>query len=320
MVKDMLLVDGNNKSVGINLSTERRMHPRAEASLPIRLEVGSHPSASSSNLIGETIDIGEGGLAMTLRHRLMLPSVVSIYLDSIPSCPHIEAKTEVLWSEPYLATRDKGFRYGLRFLNVDIGSLKKFIGEINRKQVGDYLGAVIPDDTKEKIKENYIFEKFDQKQIMKVIDFKPPFLKIEKMVVLAPDGQDLICRWSVGTGILTVDDTKGHYNDTIFLAQCGWLMGSAASIFLAILFPSTSPQVVEVDRIRPSTDRTLWKPSPNGSRFFIETRILKKRLQVVIVNVKITFGDIFMGEVERLKLVLTPKDSIWEAKELMGSK
>ncbi len=93
-------------------------------------------------------------------------------------------------------------------------------------------------------------------------------------------------------------------------------MGSVTSIYLAILFPSTAPQVIEVDSIRPSKDKTLWKPSTMGSRFFIETHILKKKMQMIIVNVRITFGEIFMGEVERLKLFLAPKDSIWRTKEL----
>ena len=299
------------------ISSEKRAHPRINAFFPIHLEVERN-SSTSSNFVGEAMDIGEGGLGLTLSQKLILPSVVSINLNSIPSCPRIQAKTEVLWSNLGSSARDKAVRYGLRFLNVDMDSLRKFIGEINVKQIEDYFGVAVPSYIKEKSRENYLFEKFDKKQIMKVIDFSPPFLKIEKMVVLGFDRQDLSTTRGVGTGILSIDDTKGHYNDTIFLAQCGWLMGSAASVYLAILFPSTAPQVVEVDRIRPSTDRILWKPSPNGSRFFIEICILKKKLQVVIVNVKITFGEIFMGEVEKLKLVLTPKDSIWKAKEIPG--
>ncbi len=299
----------------ISIQSERRVHPRIKVSFPVSLEIRKH-----SSFTGETTDIGEGGLAITLKERLILPSVVSVCLNSVPSCPRIQANTEVLWSDPDSSTGNKAFRYGLRFLGVDIDPLRKFIAEINRKQIEDYFGAPIPAYIKEKFRENYIFEKFDQKQIMKVIEFKPPFLKIEKMVVLGFDKQDFLTTRGVGTGILTLNDTKGHYNDTIFLAQCGWLMGSAASIYLAILYPSTAPQVVEVDCIRPSKNRILWKPSPDGSRFFVETRVLKKKLQVVIVNVRITFGDILMGEVERLKLVLTPKDSIWGAKELGGLK
>lgn len=188
--------------------------------------------------------------------------------------------------------------------------------EVILPNIEEFFGASLPNYIKELCKNNYILEKFNQQQIMEIIDFSRPFLKIEKMIVLGLDRNDILQNISLATGILTTNDTKGHYNDTIFLAECGRLMGSAASIYLAILFSSTAPQVVEVDHIKPSKDRTLWKPSSRGSRFFIETRILKKKLQVIIVNVKITFGDIFMGEVEKLKLVLTPKDSIWEAKEL----
>lgn len=182
--------------------------------------------------------------------------------------------------------------------------------------IEEFFGCALPERIKIICMDGCLLGQFDQKEIMGIIDFVPPFLRIDKMALIGSDRTDILRIRSLASGILTVEDTKGHYNDTVFLAKCGQLMGSAASIYLAILFPSTAPQVIEVDRIRPSDDKTLWKPSPGGSRFFIETVILRKKLHVIIVNVKITFGEIFMGEVEKLKLALTAKDSIWAAKEL----
>jgi len=44
--------------------------------------------------------------------------------------------------------------------------------------------------------------------------------------------------------------------------------------------------------------------------------VLKKKLQLVIVITKITFGNILYGTIEELKLILTDKKSIWAAKEV----
>jgi hypothetical protein len=121
---------------------------------------------------------------------------------------------------------------------------------------------------------------------------------------------------SISIGVINLKDTLGHYNNSIFLAMCGWLMGAAASIHLAALFTECAPQVVEVDHIRPLKDKTLWKPHRKGSHFFVETSVIKRRMGIVIVNVKIFFGNIFMGEVERLKLILLPKGVVNKVKEL----
>jgi len=288
----------------------RRIHPRVKVSLSTSLKIKNSITPPSLDIAAEVLDLSEGGIGLILKESLPINSKVMLNIDSL------SFKTEALlaWSHPTNGQSD--YRCGFSFLNIDLDSLRKVIENVNKQHIEDFLGTSVPNYVKEDAPEIYLFEKFDREQIMKTIDFTPPFLKIEKMVVLGFDRKDILNIKGLGTGILTTNDTKGHYNDTIFLAQCGQLMGSAASIYLAILFPSTAPQVIEVDSIRPSKDKTLWKPSLEGSRFFIETHILKKKMQVVIVNVRITFGEIFMGEVEKLKLILTPKDSIWGAKEL----
>lgn len=186
----------------------------------------------------------------------------------------------------------------------------------NLRHVEDFFSLKIPCCFTEDIQGREFFGQLTQKQIMSIIDFSPPFLKIDKMAVFKKNGEDIISSFSLSTGKVSRDDTAGHYNDTIFLAMCGWIMGSSASVHIAALFPDTSPQVVEVDCIRPTKNRELWIPSERGSSFFVSAEVIKKRMQVILVNVKIFFGDIFMGEVERLKLILTPKDSIWDAKNL----
>lgn len=115
----------------------------------------------------------------------------------------------------------------------------------------NFFGFSFPDAMKESYRNHFVFEKFNQEQIMKVIDFTPPFLKTEKIAVLSTDRGSILNTRSVGMGFVTPKDTFGHYNETIFLAMCGWLMASTASVFLAMLFPTTAPQVVEANGIKP---------------------------------------------------------------------
>ncbi len=53
---------------------------------------------------------------------------------------------------------------------------------------------------------------------MEIIDFTPPFLKIEKIAIFGFDRKNIFQNKSIATGILTIEDVKGHYNDAIFLA------------------------------------------------------------------------------------------------------
>ena len=122
-------------------------------------------------------------------------------------------------------------------------------------------------------------------------------------------------------GFVSTKDTAGHYNETLFLAMCGYLMASSASVHLAMLFPSTAPQVIEANGVKPLTfsdakENQLWKPSKQGTPFFVESRILKKKMQLVVMETKVSFGTIMFGTINELKLVLTPKESIRSTKEI----
>ena len=194
--------------------------------------------------------------------------------------------------------------------------LKGILGEINKRQFEDFFPAPAPDFLKDDFQKNYLFERFNQKQIMKIIDFQPPFLRIDRVAVLGSDRQDMLQIRGIAAGTLTLDDTAGHYNNTLFLAMYGLLVASAAQIYLAMLFPATAPQVIKLDWIKPSRDRILWKPDVKGSRFFIETQIVNKKLQMLVANTRMFSDQYFMGEIKGLKLILTAKDSIQQAKIL----
>lgn len=186
-----------------------------------------------------------------------------------------------------------------------------------------FFGFSLPDALKVNCKEHSVFERLDQEEIMKVIDFTPPFLKTQKIAVLSSDRGSILQTKSLGMGIVTPKDTSGHYNETIFLAMCGWLMASTASVFLAMLFPASAPQVVEANGIKPFSlldeEKGFWKPAPSGTVFFVESVILKKKLQLVAMRTTISFDNILYGVIEELKLMLTPKESIWSARPFPSS-
>ena len=186
------------------------------------------------------------------------------------------------------------------------------------KKVQDFLGIKMPSHICEWLEDRQIVKGFTQEQIMEAIDFTPPFLKIERMVILGMDDDSIIQSKGISIGKMTQQDTEGHYNNTVFLAYCGRLMGQAASSHLGVLFPDTAPQVVKVDRIRPirSSGNIIWKPNKEGSIFIIETIIIKKKLQVIIVDSRVSFGDLVFGIANNATIVLTPKESIYTAKEL----
>lgn len=174
-----------------------------------------------------------------------------------------------------------------------------------------------------KVFENYesiAFNSYSQDQILRSIDFHPPFLKTEKLVIFKEISDYGITNFrSIGMGMVYPNDTKGHYNFTIYLAMCGWLMASTASVHLAIINPKTAPQVVEADKVRPYKglgDYVVIKPRPQGSTFWVETVITKTKLKFVLTVTNIVFGEVLYGTIEALRFMITPKDSIWRAKEI----
>lgn len=183
----------------------------------------------------------------------------------------------------------------------------------------EFFGIPIPVDIKKKNTFEKIYRKLNQKQIMELIDFTPPFLRIDKMIISDVSKDSVLGSTSLGMGVITPQDTTGHYNESIFLAMCGWLMASSASIHIAALFPTKAPQVIEASGVKPlitPENSGIWKPSTNGTTFFVETTIVKKKLQLVVVRTTITFGKILFGTIELLKLILTEKSTLQLIREI----
>lgn len=183
-----------------------------------------------------------------------------------------------------------------------------------------FFGIPLPDHINDELKGRHVLAKLDQSQLMKILDLSPPFLKIQRIIVTSNDSRDILQSKSLGVGVITQADTKGHYNELLSLALCGQLMASTAAIHLAALFPKTAPQAIEVNGIKPHLSVLkaggLWKPSAQGTPFFAESSIVKKKMQLVWVATKISFGKIPYGIIEELKFVLIPGKALSSAAEI----
>ncbi len=226
------------------------------------------------------------------------------------------------WPTPYLDKQSREslirksrsvVRKFLRQIQRDSnnGPLKPVLQEISLTHLESFFGAPIPAQLHHDYQQMRILAELEQKDIMQVLDFKPPFLKVERIVVTDRSGSPHSSR-SLAMGHISEADTRGHYNSSIFLALCGQLMASAVSIHLATLFPNTAPQVIEASGVKPidlSSATTLLRPSKQGATFFVDSQIVRKKLKLIWTASNIYFGSLHYGIIEDLKFILAP-DSI----------
>ena len=188
--------------------------------------------------------------------------------------------------------------------------------ESKSQNLKEFFLKDLPDAFGEYINEPFIA--YDQKDIIKQIDFHPPFLRTEKIAIFK-NNSGIVNYRSLGMGTIFPKDTNGHYNSTIYLAMCGWLMASTSSVHLAYNYPNTAPQVVEADKVKPLKSlegENILKPRLIGTTFWVETVIRKTKMKFVLATARIGFGNILYGTIEDLKFIITPKESIWAAKEV----
>ena len=176
-----------------------------------------------------------------------------------------------------------------------------------------FLGCKLPKVLEEKYKDSTVIAKLNISDIEHIVEFHRPFLKTDKLIIF---GDNFGNSSSIGIGYVYPEDVSGHYNNTIYLALAGKLMPSTATIHLAYFFPQSSPQAVEGNSIRMDKNAFnggLIQPKKDGSIFFVETIIIKKKLNLILVRTNIMFGSAYFGLIEDLRFVLTEKDSIKRA-------
>lgn len=288
---------------------ERRRSPRFQFRNPLIIQsdhLGLH-NAWISN-------ISTNGVGISTDSKLEKGDNVHLSSELGPKKEILSINAVVRWSN---LKNDLNY-YGLEFAGYDEEYVKDILRKVNIDLIEKSIGCKLPEKVKNRYINDWIHTTYKNKDISKIIDFEEPFLKINRVVVFDSFKKGKFEQIkSLSVGKMYLDDVQGHYNNTIFLAKCGQLMGQAASILIGALNPDTAPQVVEVDRIKPIlSEEYLWQPRSEGSYFFVESEIIRKKMHVYIVNVHVSFGDILMGKVEGLKLLLTPRNSIWSAKEL----
>lgn len=96
---------------GEGMGEERRRHRRYTLELPVRCRVEEPAGGAFQNLLGHTLNMSEGGLALVLPTSLPPETDVTVLLD-LPEGPAV-AEATVVWAEPP-GGEEEGQRHGLR--------------------------------------------------------------------------------------------------------------------------------------------------------------------------------------------------------------
>lgn len=297
---------------------DKRSAPRFNAVFPVHLNMQDNMPTSLST---RSMQISQNGISVISEDPLHATSSISLQLELPAPYPTLNLKAKIMWTKPY---SDDKFQSGIIFISLDDTSkniLAKLINDLSvseieiSKQTEDFFGVRLPDHLKNKYNDKPIYKKLSQQQIMDIIDFMPPFLRIDKMIVFKSNEDSILQSKSLAMGKITLKDMSGHYNNSVFLAMCGLLMASSASIHIAVLYPETSPQVVEANGVK-AEEKKVWKPADEGTYFWVETTIVKKKLNLIITKPRISFDKVPFGTVNELKIVLMQKDLIWQADQL----
>jgi c-di-GMP-binding flagellar brake protein YcgR len=111
---------------------ERRRHPRFNIDLPIE-----YRRTGSSVKDGRTINASEGGFAAYFPEVLGVGQQLraKLFFSAGPELNAIEMVAEVAWVDDQLEESRKGYRTGMKFLEIstqDLDKLKKFLIGLSR--------------------------------------------------------------------------------------------------------------------------------------------------------------------------------------------
>ena len=128
----MNMEEKDNKARYGTAHFERRRHPRYKIDLPIEYRL-----TGSSVKDGRTINASEGGFAAYLPESLGVGQQLraKLFFSSGPELNAIEMVAEVAWVDNQREEGRKGFRTGVKFLDIsteDLDKLKKFLIGLSR--------------------------------------------------------------------------------------------------------------------------------------------------------------------------------------------
>jgi hypothetical protein len=292
------------------------------------------PASAKAESATLSKDISPDGLGILLAERLPKSTAVDLRFQLPKTERSIIAKAKVIWQDAQTsdgADHPPQFATGLQFTRLgedEKSQIDRLI--LNGSEPRDYSTEAtvshleaffdlrLPDHVRQSFQGQRIFTELNQQQIMETIGLSPPFLKIQKIIIAGSDSANILRSRSLGMGIVTQADTEGHYNKLLSLALCGQLMASTAAIHLAALFPTSAPQAIEVNGIQPlgPSAKDLWKPSVQGTPFFAEASIIRKKMQLVSMTSTISFGAVQYGMIDTIKFVLLRGTSLSTALEI----
>ena len=292
------------------------------------------PASAKAESATLSKNIGPDGLEILLAERLPKSTAVDLRFRLPKTERSIVAQAKVIWQDAHTsdgADHPPQFATGLQFTHLgedDRSQIDHLIlnGSAQRDHSAEdtvghleaFFGRRLPDHVRQSFQGQCIFAELNQQQIMETIELSPPFLKIHKVVIAGSDTTNVLRSRSLGVGVVTQADTEGHYNKLLSLALCGQLMASTAAIHLAALFPKSAPQAIEVNGIQPlgPSAKDLWKPSVQGTPFFAEASIIRKKMQLVSMTSTISFGAVQYGAIDTIKFALLRETSLSSALEI----
>jgi c-di-GMP-binding flagellar brake protein YcgR len=131
-MEDSMMGEKENKARYGTAHFERRRHPRFNIDLPIE-----YRQTGSSAKDGRTINASEGGFAAYFQEQLDVGQQLRarLFFSSGPELNAIEMVAEVTWVDNQLEEDRKGYRTGVKFLDIstqDLDKLKKFLIGLSR--------------------------------------------------------------------------------------------------------------------------------------------------------------------------------------------
>ena len=152
-------------------------------------------------------------------------------------------------------------------------------------------------------KDSEILKTSQQEELIKVIDFTPPFLKIDRYITFNVKADSKILSKGLGGGLMTIEDIEGHNDADMFLAFCGKLLGQGMCIHVGMIYPEDCAKEIKVVNLHPSAIRDfLWNVDERECPFFVETTMDYQGKDHIIMRGKICSEYLNLAYIDNFKI------------------